>query len=51
MASYEEITKKFNKFFSQDVLSGLLNSKVDVKEMQKFREEKVSKSELVNIFN
>ena len=46
MTDYEAVTRQFSKFFSQDVLQGVLDSKVDVQVFKRENDEKVSKSEL-----
>lgn len=46
MTDYEAVTRQFSKFFSQDVLKGELDSKVDVKVFKRENDEKVSKWEL-----
>jgi len=46
MTNYEEVTRQFSKFFSQDVLQGVLDSKVDVKVFKRENDDKVSKWEL-----
>ena len=46
MTDYEAVTRQFSKFFSQDVLQGVLDSKVDVKVFRRENDEKVSKWEL-----
>lgn len=46
MTDYEAVTRQFSKFFSQDVLQGVLDSKVDVQVFKRENDEKVSKWEL-----
>jgi hypothetical protein len=46
MTDYEAVTRQFSKFFSQDVLQGVLDSKVDVEAFRKESNDKVSKWEL-----
>ena len=46
MTDYEAVTRQFSKFFSQDVLQGVLDSKVDVQVFKRENDDKVSKWEL-----
>lgn len=46
MTDYEAVTRQFSKFFSQDILQGVLDSKVDVQVFKRETDDKVSKWEL-----
>ncbi len=46
MVEYDQITKSFQKFFDQDTLQGVLDSKVDCKAFDAVKVDKVSRQEL-----
>lgn len=46
MVNYDNITKSFSKFFDQDILQAVLDSKVDIKTFEALKVDKISRSEL-----